>query len=232
MSLLSIIREVTGLLSLPQPTVVAASTDKQVIQFFNLLNEEGRDLMSAANWQALTEEAHFTTVVADVQPAAIPADLDRFIPNSFFNRSTRRGVTGPLTPKQWQAIKAQPVFSTVYLAFRERAGVFLMAPPPPVGQSIYYEYVSSNWVQSATGTPQAAFLADTDTSYLDEHLLGLGLRWRYLKAKGLPFEEDEATYRDQREQAIARDGGTSILSIAPQPINPDRVNLPDGNFGL
>jgi hypothetical protein len=231
-TLLSIVREVTGLLSLPQPSVVAASTDRQVIQLFNLLNEEGRDLMSAAPWQALIAEAHFTTVAADTQPAAIPADLDRFIPNSFFNRTTRRQVIGPLSPKEWQALKAQPVYASVYLAYRERAGSFLMIPQPPAGQNIYYEYVSSNWARSATNTPQSAFSADSDTSYLDEHLLGLGLRWRYLKAKGLPYEEDLQTYTNQRDQAIARDGGSSVLSLAAQPINLDRVNLPDGNFGV
>lgn len=232
MSLLTIIQEVTGLLSLPQPSVVVSSTDKQVIQLYNLANEQGRDQASAYPWQALTEEANFTTVAADTQPAAIPSDLDRFVPNSFFNRSTRRPVTGPLTPKEWQWIKAQPVYSTVYLAFRERQGTFLMAPQPPAGQSIYYEYISANWAKSASGTPQSSFLADTDTSYLDEHLFGLGLRWRFLKAKGLEYEEDKDTYEKQLEQVIARDGGSSILQLAPQPIDLNRVNLPDGNFGM
>lgn len=232
MSLLTIIQEVTGLLSLAQPSVVVGNTDVQVTQLYNLLNEQGRDQASAAPWQALTEEANFTTVVADAQPAAIPTDLDRFVPNSFFNRSTRRPVTGPLSPKEWQWIKAQPVYSTVYLAYRERGGAFLMAPQPPAGQQIYYEYISSNWAKSASGTPQSSFLADTDTSFLDEHLMGLGLRWRFLKAKGLAYEEDKETYEKQLEQVIARDGGSSILFLAPGPIDTDRVNLPDGNFGL
>ena len=231
MTMLSIIQRVTGLLSLPQPSTVIGNTDKQVIQLYNLLNEQGDDQASAAMWQAMTEEGHFTTVAADIQPAAIPADFNRFIPNSFFNRSTRREVTGPLTPREWQWIKAQPVYTTVYLAFRERQGNFLMAPQPPAGQQIYYEYVSKNWALSATSTPQSSFQADTDTSYLDEGVMGLGLRWRYLKAKGLEYEEDKDTYEKQLEQVIARDGGSSRLLLAPGPIDWDRVNLPDGNFG-
>jgi hypothetical protein len=231
MTLLSIIQEVTGMLSLPQPPSVVGNTDKQVIQLYNLLNEQGRDQASAAPWQALTEEARFTTVASPTQPVAIPTDLDRFIPNSFFNRSTRRPVTGPLTPKEWQWIQAQPVYTTAYLAFRERQGAFLMAPTPPVGQSIYYEYVSINWAKSSGGVPQAAFLADADTSYLDEHLLGQGLRWRFLKAKGLEYAEDKNSYEEQLQQAMARDGGSSILSLAPSRINSNRVNLPDGSFG-
>lgn len=232
MSLLTIVREVTGLLSLPQPSTVSSSTDKQVIQLWSLLNEEGRDLARAAPWQALIEEASFTTVTADAQPAAIPGDLDRFIPNSFFNRTTRRGILGPMSPKEWQALKAQPVWSTVYLSYRERGNAFLMMPQPPAGQSIYYEYVSKNWAKNNTGTGQDSLLLDADTSYLDEHLLALGVRWRYLKAKGLPYEEDKETYEDKRDQMIGRDGGLSILSVAPEPVDPQRINLPDGNFGV
>ena len=232
MSLLTVVQSVTRLLSLPVPTVVATSTDKQVQQLFELANEEGADLASSFDWQALTMEDHFTSVAADAQPAAIPADWDRFLPNSFFNRTTRRPITGPITPRQWQWIKAQPVYSTVYLAFRERNNTFLIAPVPPAGQDIYYEYVSKNWAKSAGGTPQSQYILDTDTSYLDETLIALGLRWRYLSAKGLDYTEAMESAERNREQTQARDGGSSMLTMAPQPINPNRANLPDGNFGV
>ncbi len=41
-----------------------------------------------------------------------------------------------------------------------------------------------------------------------------------------------ATYEAQVEQAVARDGGAAALSISPGPIDLNRVNLPDGNFGV
>ena len=231
MSLLSIIRDVSGRLSLPQPTVVAASTDKQVIQLMALANEEGKSLASRTRWQALNEEQTFVTVAATIQPTALPADFDRFIDNSFFNRSTRRPMTGPISPRQWQWLKAQPAYSTAYLMFRERTGQFLIIPTPAAGQTIAYEYVSKNWAKSGAGAPQASFLADTDTSFLDEELIGLGVRWRFLRAKGLDYAEEMSTYEEQVEQAVARDGGATALSISPGPINLNRVNIPDGGFG-
>lgn len=232
MSLLTIIQAVTGLLSLPTPTVVVGSSDRQVQQLLAIANEEGRLLARRHRWQALTEEFTFVTVAADAQPTAIPADFDRWVPNSFFNRTTRRPITGPITPRQWQWIKAQPVYSTVYLAFRERTGQFLFQPDPPVGQNIYGEYVSINWCKSAALAPQAAWAADTDTAFLDETLIQLGLRWRFLKAKGLDYAEDMETYEREVEEAMARDGGSSTLSLSPQPIDLNRVNLPDGSFGV
>ncbi len=56
MSLLSVIQAVTGLLSLPTPAAVAASTDRQVIQLMAIANEEGMTLARRHAWQALTEE--------------------------------------------------------------------------------------------------------------------------------------------------------------------------------
>jgi hypothetical protein len=232
MSLLTIIQAVTGRLSLPTPTVVVGSTDRQVQQLYALANEQGLSLARAHEWQALTEEQNFASTNGPEQIAAIPADFDRFVPNSFFNRTTRRPMTGPITPRQWQWIQAQPVYSTVYLAFRERGGRFLTAPSPPAGQECYYEYVSKNWAASNLGVAQSSFLADTDVSVLDEELQILGLRWRFLKAKGLDYAEDMQTYGIEVEQAMARDGGSSMLSLAPQPVDLNRVNLPDGNFGL
>ena len=122
--MLTIICDVAGRLSLPQPTAVVKSTDKQVVQLLALANEEGRSLAGRHPWQALVEEQTFTTTASPAQGAALPADLDRFIPNSFFNRSTRRPMTGPITPRQWQWIQAQPVYSTACLAFRERTGAW------------------------------------------------------------------------------------------------------------
>lgn len=235
MTCLSIIRSVTQRLSLPTPAMVVGSPDRQVQQLLALANEEGEILAKTGEkpWQAITEEFNFVTVAAAAQPpAAIPADFDYWIPNSFFNRTTRREVSGPFTPYQWQLIQAQPIYATVILGFRERGGVFLVAPVPPAGQEIYGEYVSLNWAKSATGVAQPAFLADSDTSFLSEVLIGLGLRWRYLKAKGLEYGEDMATYEREVEKALARDGGMTALSMAPQPVDLSRVNLPDGNFGL
>jgi len=231
MSLLSIVQDVSGRLSLPQPSAVVGSTDKQVIQLLALANEEGTSLGRRYAWQALIEEQTFTTVASPAQSAALPTDLDRFVPNSFFNRSTRRPMTGPITPRQWQWIQAQPVYSTAYLLFRERTGQFLIAPTPAAGETIAYEYLSKNWAESSGGTPQPAFQADTDVALLDEGLITLGLRWRFLRAKGLDYAEEMATYERELEQAMARDGGSTALTLAPQPVDPNRVNIPDGNFG-
>lgn len=232
MTLLSIVDTVCAELSLVQPAMVVGSTDRQVQQLYGLANRAGFMLARAYAWEALREELVFETVAAAAQAGLIPADLDRWVTNSFFNRSTRRPITGPITPRQWQWIQAQPVFSTVYLAFAERSGQFLIAPTPAANQTIAAEYISKNWAKSNAGVPQSIFLADTDTTFLDEQLVTLGLKWRWLRAKGLDYAEEFTDYEREVETAMGRDGGSTALSMSPQPVDADRVNVPDGGFGV
>ena len=77
--------------------------------------------------------------------------------------------------------------------------------------------------------PQAGFQADADTAMLDETLIQLGVRWRFLRAKGLDYAEEMASYERALEQAMARDGGSTAVTIAPQPVDPNRVNIPAGS---
>lgn len=182
------------------------------------------------DWQVMREQTEFVTVGAADQPAAVPSDLDRFVSNSFFNRSTQRYVWGPLTPQQWQAIQAQPQLNRVYLGFIQRHGKFLITPTPPAGQTIAYEYITKNWAYSAALVPQDRFSADSDQSYLDEYLFVLGLRWRFLKSKGLEYAEDFKTYYAELTQKQSRDGGNSALSTTGTDYFLYGDNIPAGSF--
>ena len=232
MSLLTIIQRTSARLQLAQPTACIGSSDLQVVQLVELANEIGEEMARATDWQALRTEFTFASMAQAEQTGAIPADFDRWVSNSFFNRSTRRPMTGPITPREWQWIQAQPVYSSVYLAWVQRGGEFLIAPSPAAGNTIAFEYMSSNWVMSAGQVGQALFEADTDTARIDEGVLRRGLIWKYLRAKGLDYAEDMETYERELEKLSGRDGGAPALTRAPQPIDPNRVNVPDGNFGV
>lgn len=237
MTVLTIVQSVMRRMSLTPPTVVVTSTDRNVQQMFGLLCEEAESLSkkgSPSGWQALQREQTFITVAqAEQTNTPIPADFRRFVPGSFYNRTTVRPVAGPLTPQQWQLIQARPFAGAFYLMYREREGKFLVNPIPPAGQTIAYEYISSYWAKSSANQAKATFTSDDDTSYLDEELLTLGLRWRWKSDKNLDYAEDMATYERAVALALADDGGASALNIgAPMTYDPARYNLPEGNFGL
>jgi hypothetical protein len=235
MSLLTIVANACDRLSLTRPSAVVTSTDQLIRQLYGLANAEGAALAKRGDWQALVAEWTFITVAQAAQTnTPIPGDLRKFIPGSFFNRTTVRQLVGPVTPQQWQLYQARPAAAYVYLAFRERQGDFLITPVPPAGETIAYEYVSTNWAMSSAGQGKTSFTSDDDTAALDEELLTLGLQWRFKQAKGLDYGEDMATYERAVASALGEDGASSTLNIGgPVPVlPPDRANLPEGGFGL
>lgn len=236
MSVLTIVQNACDRLSLARPSMVVTSTDLQVRQLFGLLNEGAGAMAKRGEpgWQSLTAEWTFVTVADPVQTnTPIPPDFLKFIPNSGFNRTTNRPITGPLTSQQWQQLQARPALATYYLVFRERQGSFLMGPEtPPAGETIAYEYVSSYWAKSSAGVAKAQFTSDDDTSYLDEELLTLDLKWRWKAAKGLDYGEDMITAEREIMKALGSDGGSTALNIGgPGSIDlMERLNIPEGNW--
>lgn len=214
MSLLTIVQGVCDELSLPRPSVVVTSTDQQVRQLLRLANVEGRSLAKRHGWQVLTTEHTFTTTATAVQvtASAIASDFGWIIPETMWNRTSKRRVYGPLDNQDWQQIKGNSI-NNVNPAFRIRNNTILMTPNPTTGHSIYYEYISKNWCQSSGGTAQSAWAADTDTGRLDEHLMTLGVVWRFKAAKKIQYAEELAAYEREVADAIMRDGSRPRISM-------------------
>lgn len=236
MTVLSIVSAVMGRLSLTQPTVVFTSTDRNVVQFRELLIEGAEALSKAGSpsgWQSLQNEHTFVTVAAQIQTnMPLPADFRRFVPDSVYNRSTNRQVTGPLTPAQYQQMQVWPQLVAPYLMFRERQSQLYLDPIPPAGETIAYEYISSYWAKSSAGVAKATFTSDDDTTYLDEELLKLDLRWRWKAAKGLEYGEDMASFERAKMLALGDDGGSGALNQGgPGYLDPAiRYNVPEGSW--
>lgn len=232
MSLLTVVQNTCRLTGLRVPTEVVNSTDTQVQQLYALANEALADLARAHTWQILTRQQTFTTVAAEEQPDALPDDFDYELNNTVYNRTTRLTLIGPITPQLWQAIKAQPQLNRVYLCWRERDGAILITPEPPAGQEIAYEYVTSNFAETSTGTPIPEYAADSDVAVLPERLVQLSLRWRFLSAKNLDYAEAFRSYQTQLQIQQARDGGMTQLNMTGSTTWGlwGFPNLPLGNF--
>ena len=146
--MLTLVNNAQDRLRIPRSTTVISSTDPTVRELLVLANKEGRELASRNPWQAMTKEHTFTSVALEDQATAaegsIPSELDRFINESFFNRTRKRRVTGPLTVEEWQTQKSI-VASALTDSFRIRGDAFLLNPIPAAGDTYAYEYVSDQW---------------------------------------------------------------------------------------
>ena len=233
MTLLTICQDAAKIIGITSPSTVTASTDTSVIQLEAVANQEGRGLVQTYRWEALINEASHTTIAAESQGTmvSIAADFGRFSNNTMWNRTTNRKYYGPITGAQWQRIKAI-VRGNITNYFRIRGGLLLRNPTPTVGQSVNFEYVSKNWVDESGGTTADAdkFTGDAQTSVIDEELITRGVVWRFLKLKGLPFDQQYIEYQTRLAEYSSHAGAKSILRLAgPSPVIL-ALNEPEGNY--
>lgn len=223
MSLLTMVQRVCGRRGLPVPTAVYSSVDPIIVQMLALANEEAQDLANRYPWQALQTESTFTTVATESQGAITTlagAGFKYVLNDTMWNRDLRRPVFGPLVPYQWQQLKAQQITGP-WNQFRIRNGNVLFIPAPAAGQTIALEWVTKYWM----GGTSDVWTADTDTAYLDEDIMALGLMWRWNQMKGLEYAEDQEKYEKRVADAMARDAGKPVLNM-----NGGNIGYPAGVF--
>lgn len=169
----------------------------------------------------------------------LPADIAFFISATNWDRNFRWQMLGPLSAQEWQTIVSgiSPVGPRI--RFRIMDGQMYIQPPPGPTQTdvIAYEYTSKFWCREAGSDQtltQERWAADTDVYAFPEDLLTLGVKWRFLRAKGLDYGEEFQTWERARDRYMAREGGNRSL-----PLNASArglrllssQNIPDTGFG-
>lgn len=233
MSLLTIVQDAVNRIGFgATPDSVVSNTDQTPKQMMSLLNQEG-EALSKFKWEALVKEHTFTLVTAD-QDYATPAGFRYMIPDSVWNRDSKRPVRTPITSQEWQFYKGWSTVTglTLRARIRNKELEFDQAiTASDNGKTIAYEYVSSYWTEDSGSTAQGKFAADDDTGILDEELLTLGLIWRFKKAKGLDWQADYADYKNEVSQAKARDGGSRSLNLGSSLSAGLGANIPEDGYG-
>lgn len=227
MTALTIIQNACSRLGITSPGAVFSSTDDQIIQLRNLMNQEGKELADDVAWTRLTREQTFTSTAAAIQTGAVPTDFGWYLNDTMWNRGTMVKMDGPASPEEWQLYQAIAVVTLPAAVFRFRGGDILIYPNPVAGQTCAFEYVSTYWVSGS----QTAMTADADTALLDENLITLGVIWRFLAAKGLDYAEAFRTYELEVAKAMGRDGGKKKMFVGDgRPMNPWNANIPQSSW--
>lgn len=217
MALLGMVQAVARRVGITVPTSVVGNADYQVAQLLELANEEGTELAARTAWPELIREKTFTITLAASQGAingtvVTDSDFDYIMPDTFWNRTTSMPILGPVDSLNWQTLQAFPVTGP-YQQWRLQGKNLYLDPVPTSADTAAFEYKSKFWCESSGGTGQSAWAADTDVGRLDEELMKLGLRWRWLKLKGLEYSEDFNTYERRVLDSMARTGGKAMKSL-------------------
>lgn len=170
---------------------------------------------------------------------AMPADYDRPIDRTQWDKSKHWEMLGPETPQQWQFLKSGFISTGPRLRFRVLGGTFQIWPAVSTSEYLGLEYISKYWARDTSGTAKASFTADTDTCVFSDRLMVLGLKMKYFGIKGFdigsPNKPGTLAYDYNVELNIskANDAGSKTLSFAPQ-VNQILIGIdqiPDSGFG-
>lgn len=209
------------------PTTIISNTDPLAVQLLALAKKEVR-ILGNMSWQALVAE-HTITTVSGTDNYALPTDWQKYVSDAFWDATNYFPMRGSIDPSQWNALKRGIVASTIRRRFRVKDGKVYVFPTPTVsGDTLIGEYLSSKPCASSGGTAQTTFTADTDTTLLPEFLVELGVKWRFLRAKGLDYSEEMAEYARRVDQRFAQDTPAPTLDDSiPSDLTPSfGANIP------
>jgi hypothetical protein len=130
------------------------------------------------------------------------------VPETFWDRSNTRLISAVQDGVQWQNLKAIS-YNGSQPKFVIRGGSLLTLPAMSGGESLAFEYITTEYVLAADTTPKSSFTVDTDTSLLDEALIALGTTVRYLGSIGQPIGINGPAYEQRRTRLIERDSPSS-----------------------
>jgi hypothetical protein len=101
------------------------STDPNYIQMCGLLKSVGRELVHQRQWNHLRGEHTFTTVLGQsVYP--LPDDYHNMIDQTWWNRTNRLPLGGPMSAQEWQYLKARLVGVVFTVLFRPMEGAITL----------------------------------------------------------------------------------------------------------
>jgi hypothetical protein len=231
MTLLTIVQNSCDIIGLTRPSVVIASQAQNVRTLLALAQVEGRELLDRYSWPATQIEKTHTSLAAESQGVmtTLAPGFSYITSGTFWDRTLTQPVTGPLSPIEWQALKARTATGP-YPSYRLFGGKLYAYPAPSAGNTWVFEYQSTYFCQSSAGANQSAWAVDTDVGVLDENLMELGVVWRFKKKNGLDYSEDFRSYEQKLANETSRAGGRRTLDMSGISSAARGVYVPEGSW--
>jgi hypothetical protein len=163
----------------------------------------------------------------------LPADYDRPVDKTQWDKSKHWEMLGPVTGQQWEFLKSGYISTGPRISFRLMGGTFQIWPPTASNEYLGFEYISKNWAADNGGTAKSSFTVDTDTCVFPDRLMVLGLKLKYWEIKGFDTTAFNRDFTAELSNAKSANMGSQTLSFAPRIntilIGPDQI--PDTGYG-
>ena len=194
-----------------------ADSDANVIQMCTLLKSKGREILRQRFWTQMRDEYTFTTVQG-TPSYALPSDFHTMADQSGWNRTNRLPLGGPLSPQEWQYLKARLVGVVFTVLFRPMDGEIYIYPdnPTPGGYVVAFEYLSNGWIERPAipvNTYHDSPVATDDIVRFDPLMVMRGIKLEWLKLHAFDTTSAQQDYLEAYNRAAGMDSFNPVLSL-------------------
>jgi hypothetical protein len=189
MTLLTIVQALARNVGVAVPESVVTSPRREMIEALQMANDAGEELARRVDWGVLNQAV---TLIAPglivPPPPGVGLDLGPSFSRMAQGIAVRFGtaIVRPLARAEWNGLT--PV-EGVPRYFLLDGTVMEFWPALAPGESVSVSFQSKEWTSSG-----ASFMADDDTSKIDEALLTKALIVRWRRQKGMDYADYEAEY--------------------------------------
>lgn len=230
-TLLNVVQQVSKELAQPVTSEVLSDETGSTQQLFALTVAACDELADMHDWQRLRKVATVTTTDG-VSEYPLPDDFLRMVPNTFWDRTNTRQLSGGLTPSSWSGLnQATPGATTNFRLMGNKLSLFPAPGSTPV--SITFEYISRSYViRTGDAAMQAEFTSDSDTTIFHDRLLINFVKLKFLQESGMNTLAATENFNASLAAAKVTDSPAPVISLVPGGSFHliDGSNIPSGNW--
>lgn len=211
----SVMNKVARECSVARPSSWIGVTEDSHEDLVDFLDDTIKELQKRVDW----EEPLGADVVIEGS-TNISSDTDQStheLPTNFYRinrddlavyeRTTTRRRGLPITTSgKWTALQSVGTAGAYrYWRITGYPGNYEISFFRPLGTNdrLTIAYMTDYWVASTSGTLSNQWTSDDDILLFDDRLVQLGVRWRWLRQKGLPYDD----YLSEYEAYLSREAG-------------------------
>ena len=220
-----------GVLEQAVPTSIIGNTSPGAKLLKNAAQDIGRYLEREYSWQALKVEHTFATSNG-VTAYDLPEAMRRFANMTIWSETDEWPLV-KATDSEWRMLQSGGTISNLPFRFTVFGDQINLHPAPgSTAYTIKFDYYSKYFSTTSGGTAQDRWAADTDISRLDDNLMALGVRYKYLERNGLPFDEDKASFIEAADSLYTDDRPREMISLGKGAFRRPLVNIPDSSWSV
>lgn len=230
MSLLAIVQRAMELCRQTKPTIVYASTDPTVREFFVISQEAGDAEKDYDAWRKLKVMTGTFTGDGTTTRFSLPAGFDYMMQgNPLWMTNGMKQPLKRVTDEEMMAAKVAAVEFAIPV-WRLYQTYIEFYPALNTGEIINYEYRTEQWITSDDGaTSREAWEADSDLSLIPDRIIMLSTIWRWKYSKGFTYDEDFRNWQIARSKASFNNAAMTPIRIGRGYNNPGLATGVIGN---